>query len=90
MLLPAMTRQLAQRIEQNDIDYSLSRLEGMQQVEGNPLRIEINRYGNVNALLIEGWPDFWYGNKVLGLEPSSEIYLNEIVDLFTRRGAFAP
>lgn len=84
MLLPAMTRQLAQRIEQNDIDYSLSRLEGMQQAKGNPLRIEIKRYGNVNAFLIEAWPDFWYGNKVLGLEPSSEIYLEEIIDLFAR------
>ena len=84
MLLPAMTRQLAQRIEQNDIDYSLSRLEGMQQAKGNPLQIEIKRYGNLNAFLIKGWPEFWYGNKVLGLEPSSEIYLDEIVALFTR------
>ena len=84
VLLPAMTRELAQRIDQNDIDYSLSRLEGMQQAKGNPLRIEINRYGNVNAFLIEAWPDFWYGNKVLGLEPSSEIYLDAIIDLFAR------
>jgi hypothetical protein len=84
MLLPGMTRELAQRIEQNDIDYSLSRLEGMQQAAGNPLGIEINRYGNVNAFLIKGWPDFWYGNKVLGLEPSSEIYLDGIIDLFAR------
>lgn len=84
MLLPPMTRQLAQRIEQNDIDYSLSRLQGMQQAEGNPLQIEINRYGNVNAFLIEAWPDFWYGNKVLGLEPSSEIYLEEIIHLYAK------
>jgi hypothetical protein len=84
MLLPAMTRELAQRIEQNDIDYSLSRLEGMQQAKGNPLQIEINRYGNVNAFLIKGWREFWYGNKVLGLEPSSEIYLDQIIDLFTK------
>ena len=84
MLLPPMTRQLAQRIDQNDIDYSLSRLEGMQQAEGNPLRIEIKRYGNLNAFLIVTWPNFWYGNKVLGLEPSSEIYLKEIIELFAR------
>jgi len=85
MLLPAMTRDLAQRIEQNDIDYSLSRLEGMQQAAGNPLEIEIKRYGNVNALLIRHWPNFWYGNKVLGLEPSSEIYLDQIIELFAKR-----
>jgi hypothetical protein len=84
MLLPAMTRELARRIEQNDIDYSLSRLGGMQQAKGNPLGIEINRYGNVNAFLIKGWPNFWYGNKVLGLEPSSEIYLTEILEWFAR------
>jgi GNAT superfamily N-acetyltransferase len=84
MLLPMMTAQLAQRIEQNDIDYSLSRLEGMQQAKGNPLQIEIKRYGNVNAFLIEKWPNFWYGNKVLGLEPSSEVHLDEILDLFVR------
>jgi hypothetical protein len=77
-----MTRQLAQRIEQIDIDYSLSRLGGMQDAQGNPLGVEIKRYGNVNAFLIEKWPNFWYGNKVLGLEPSSEIYLDEIMDLF--------
>jgi GNAT superfamily N-acetyltransferase len=84
MLLPAMTRQLAQRIEQNDIDYSLSRLGGMQQAEGNPLQIEIKRYGNVNVFLIKGWPNFWYGNKVLGLGPSSDIYLDEIISLFSK------
>lgn len=85
MLLPMMTAQLAQRIEQNDNDYSLSRLGGMQQAKGNPLQIEIKRYGNVNAFLIEKWPDFWYGNKVLGLELSSEVYLDEIVALFARQ-----
>lgn len=84
MLLPAMTRQLAQRIEQNDNDYSLSRLGGMQLARGNPLQIEIKRYGNVNAFLIKSWPNFWYGNKVLGLEPSSETYLGEIADLFAK------
>lgn len=84
MLLPSMTRELAQRIEQNDIDYSISRLEGMQQAQGNPLGVEINRYGNVNAFLIRGWPNFWYGNRVLGLEPSGQLYLEGILDLFAR------
>jgi GNAT superfamily N-acetyltransferase len=32
--------------------------------------------------MIEDWPNFWYGNKVLGLEPSSESDLNEIIGLF--------
>jgi GNAT superfamily N-acetyltransferase len=79
-----MTPQLARRIEQNDIDYSRSRLQGMQQAQGNPLHIEIKRYGNLNAFMIVHWPDFWYGNKVLGLEPSGETYLSEIIELFAK------
>lgn len=34
--------------------------------------------------MIVNWPDYWYGNKVLGLEPLSEIYLNDVIDLFAR------
>lgn len=82
MLLPEMTPKLARRIEQNDLDYSLSRLDGMRLVQGNPLNIEIQRFGSATAFLIEAWPDFWYGNKVLGLEPSSTTYLDEMVELF--------
>lgn len=82
MLLPAMTSELARRIEQNDIDYSTSRLDGMRRAEGNPLKIEIRQYGNATAFLIQAWPNFWYGNKVLGLEPSSESHLDLIVDFF--------
>lgn len=84
MLLPPMTPQLARRIEQNDIDYSVSRLVGMRQAEGNPLKIEIRQYDNAIAFLIQAWPDFWYGNKVLGIEPSSEKYLDDIVEFFRK------
>jgi hypothetical protein len=84
MLLPRMTPELARRIEQNDIDYSLSRLEGMQKAEGNPLHIQIERFGDATAFLIEAWPDFWYGNKVLGIEPSIETRLEAIIGLFAK------
>jgi hypothetical protein len=86
MLLPAMTMQLARRIEQNDMDYSLSRLDGMRLAAGSPLDIEIGRYGSTIAFSIRTWPDFWYGNKVLGVEPDSAVYLDEIVDFFGERG----
>jgi hypothetical protein len=73
-----MTRELARTIEQVDVDYAVSRLGGMR-AEGNPLQIEIRRFGNATAFSIRTWPDFWYGNKVLGLDPASEGYLEEIV-----------
>lgn len=79
---PIMTKELARRIEQVDIDYTLSRLGGMQAAAGNPLGIEIEQFGSVTAFLIEAWPDFWYGNRVLGLGPGDENHLDSIVNFF--------
>ena len=62
----------------------MSRLDGMRQADGNPLKIEIKYFGSVVAFLIQAWPNFWYGNKVLGLEPSSEKHLDDIVGFFRR------
>jgi GNAT superfamily N-acetyltransferase len=79
---PVMTLELAGQIEQMDIDYSVSRLGGMQAAPGNPLDIRVKNYGNTVAFLIKAWPDFWYGQKVLGLSSTDSIYLDEIVGLF--------
>jgi hypothetical protein len=84
-VLPPITPDLARRIEQNDIDYSTCRLEGMRQAKGNPLGIEIRPFGPAIAYRIEAWPDFWYGNKVLGLEPAAAVCLDEIAAFFGQR-----
>jgi hypothetical protein len=55
---PVITQELAHRIEQVDIDYTLSRLGGMQAAAGNPLAIEIKPFGRATAFLIEAWPIF--------------------------------
>jgi hypothetical protein len=83
---PVMTLELARQIEQMDIYYSVSRLGGMQAVQGNPLGIQIKSYGNTVAFLIKAWPDFWYGQKVLGLSGADGVFLDEIVQLFRHNG----
>lgn len=80
--LPIMMKELAARIEQVDIDYTLSRLGGMQAVKNNPLGIEIEQFGDATAFSIRGWPDFWYGNRVVGLGPADENELEKIVGFF--------
>jgi len=85
MLLPPMTPDLARRIEQNDIDYTTCRLDGMRQAKGNPLGIEIRQFGPAVAFRVEAWPEFWYGNKVLGLDPAGEATLDDIVAFFGER-----
>lgn len=82
---PTMTQELARRIEQVDIDYTLSRLGGMQAAAGNPLAVAIKQFGRATAFLIETWPDFWYGNRVLGLSPPGESQLEDIISFFAAR-----
>jgi len=82
---PHLTPALAYIIEQNDIEYTVARLDGMRQAEGNPLRIAIQRFGGATAFLIEAWPEFWYGNRVLGLNPGSRDHLDEIMQFFASR-----
>jgi hypothetical protein len=83
---PVMTIELARQIEQMDIYYSVARLGGMQAALGNPLGIQIKSYGNTVAFLIKAWPDFWYGQKVLGLSSADGVFLEEIVQLFRHNG----
>ncbi len=35
-MIPLLTPQLTQRIEQNDVDYAFSRLDGLRRAPGNP------------------------------------------------------
>lgn len=84
MLTPPLSAALIQRIEQSDRDYTHSRLGGMGQAAGNLLGIEIQTFGQAAAFLIRGWPDFWYGNKVLGLGPADASRVPEIVAYFRR------
>jgi hypothetical protein len=58
---------------------------GMQAAAGNPLGIEINSFGGATAFSIQAWPDFWYGNRVLGLSPADESQLEPIVNFFRDR-----
>jgi len=85
---PVMTLELARQIEQMDIDYSISRLGGMQVAPGNPLGIQIKNYGNTFAFLIKAWPNFWYGQKVLGFSTIDSAYLTDIV-LFFRQDSLS-
>lgn len=82
MQFPVMTKDLGHRIEKIDLHYIKSRLKGMQKAEGNYLKIHIKQFGNATALLIQRWPHFWYGNRVLGIRPSDKKYLDEIMRFF--------
>ncbi|MEP7357252.1 MAG: hypothetical protein ABI847_08430, partial [Anaerolineales bacterium] len=84
MLTPPLSPALVQRIEQSDLDYTRSRLAGMGQAAGNPLKIEMRTFGQAAAFLIQAWPDFWYGNKVLGLGPADAHRVGEIAAYFRR------
>jgi len=85
MQLPVLTPQLADRIERADLDVMEGRLLAAQRREGNPLNIEIRRFGNATALLTPGIPiiDF---NKVLCFGPDEMPLLDEIIEFYDQHG----
>lgn len=85
MQLPVLTPELAARIEQADLDVMQGRLVAAQKREGNPLNIEIRRFGNATALLTPGIPiiDF---NKVLCFGPDEMPLLDEIINFYEQHG----
>ncbi len=56
MMFPVVTQELADRIEKFELEAHLSKVSGMQKAPGNPLGVEIARFGRAAAFTIRGAP----------------------------------
>lgn len=68
--VPIVTKELATRIEQSEVDFWASRLASVQQYDHNPLGIEIRRFDEATAFKVRALPDPML-NRILGLAPES-------------------
>ena len=82
--LPLLTKELANLIEQADLDTMQGRLEACLKREGNPVGVEIRRFGSATALYARDIPitDF---NKVLNFGPDNVGHLDEMIAFFAER-----
>ena len=55
-MFPVVTQELADQIEKFELEAHLSKVSGMQRAPGNPLGVEIARFGRAAAFTIRGAP----------------------------------
>ena len=82
--LPLLTNELANKIEQADLDTMQGRLEACLKREGNPVGVEIRKFGTATALYARDIPilDF---NKVLNFGPDNVEHLDEMIAFFAEK-----
>ena len=76
-----VTKELAKRIERVEIDSLYSRLSRIEQIEKNPMDVEIKKYGNATAFTVRNIPGPTF-NKIKGMMEEDLSYLDEIIQLY--------
>lgn len=84
MISLILTKELAQTIEHSEIDTLHSRLTAMQAIEGNPMGVEIQRFGNATAFSIKSIPGPSF-NTVKGLADGDEQFVDQLIEFYSAR-----
>ncbi|NIK76775.1 GNAT superfamily N-acetyltransferase [Paenibacillus castaneae] len=88
MELPVINMELAERIQQVEIDYLTSRIRSIGERLGNPEGVEIHRFGKTTAFYIRTMP-WGLFNSVKGLSDDDADLLDDIILYYqTRNRAF--
>ncbi|WP_054024781.1 GNAT family N-acetyltransferase [Bacillus sp. FJAT-28004] len=84
MKLPFLSKELAKRIQQSEIEYLTSRISSIGERPGNPEGVEINQYGQTVAYYIKTMP-WGIFNSVKGLGDEDNDKLVEIIEFYDAR-----
>ncbi|QTM99747.1 GNAT family N-acetyltransferase [Sediminibacillus dalangtanensis] len=79
------TKELAYDMEQAEISCLHSRLSAIKKIEGNPMGIDLKRFGHATCFSAAGIPGPSF-NTVKGLEDSDEKLLDQIIEFYEQRG----
>lgn len=79
-----VNKELAERLENSEIDTLTSRLTEIQKIEGNPLGVEIQRFGNATAFSVKNIPGPSF-NTVKGLQEDDEKQIDKIIDFYKQK-----
>ncbi|MCM3576415.1 GNAT family N-acetyltransferase [Mesobacillus sp. AQ2] len=75
---------LAERLENSEIDTLSSRLTEMQKIDGNPMKVEIQKFGNATAFSVKNIPGPSF-NTVKGLRKGDENQIGKIIDFYKQK-----
>lgn len=83
-----LTEELARKIEQSEIELLESRLTGVQKIEGNPMGVEIKKFGDAVAFYVKNIPGPSF-NNVKGISRDQLDEIDAILDFYHERGLSA-
>lgn len=84
MNLDVLNRELAERLENAEIDTLSSRLMEIQKVVGNPMDVEIQKFGNATAFSVKNIPGPSF-NTVKGIKQGDEEQIHRIIDFYKQK-----
>ncbi len=79
-----MTKDLAQRIEQSELQALESRLLAIKEIKGNPMDIEIKKFGNATAFSAKNIPGPSF-NTIKGISVKEIEFIDCILDFYHKR-----
>ena len=79
-----LTRKLVEKIEQSEVDILYSRLTAIKGIKGNPMDVDIQKFGNATAFSVKNIPGPSF-NIVKGLKDGDENIVNHIIDYYKDR-----
>ena len=79
-----LKKELAETLEQSEIDVLSSRLTAIQQIDGNPMGVEIQKFGQATAFSVKNIPGPSF-NTVKGLQAGDEPYIEQILDFYKQK-----
>lgn len=79
-----VNKELALVLERSEIDSLHSRLTAIEQMDGNPMGVEIETFGNATAFSVRNIPGPSF-NTVKGLNDGDENYLEKIIDYYHQK-----
>jgi hypothetical protein len=85
MYSPVITPELAVKIESHEALAHLSRMQGLERLPGNPMRVQITRFNQAVAFVVQGEP-YFTAARVLGFGAGDEALLDDLLDWFHSNG----
>jgi hypothetical protein len=79
-----LSKELAVTLEKAEIDALISRLTAINEIDGNPMGVEIQKFGNATAFSVMNIPGPSF-NTVKGLSDEDEEYIDSIIDFYKQK-----
>lgn len=79
-----LTKGLAEKIEQSEVDALLSKLTAVQEIKGNPMGVDIQRFGNATAFSVKNIPGPSF-NTIKGLKDGDEKFVDQLIEFYNDR-----